>query len=394
MKRYNDDLVVDIIERAVFYEFFYRIIIIRVFYRFLIIWLLWDFLGIRFIFRRIFPLSDLKQEKNRHKNPPISFGFWLIGIYAAFYGLASQRYENRLDKIETKQAMVMSQIAINKTRRIALRRIGELGKQKLPTRPELFNPYLTIISMISKFDKKYYESTDIIKPIIEEFKDSLPKKVYLNEVDLSEANLDSAYLREAFLNGANLIRADFSGADLDRAYLNGANLIRADLSGANLIRAELRGADLDSADLRGADLDSADLRGADLSGADLDSADLRGADLDSTDLRGAYLRRADLSGAYLSGANLKGAYLKGANLSGAYLSEANLDSAYLSGADLSGADLSGADLDSADLKGADLNGTRKLTIGQLKEVKSLCKTRLDSALFTQVKHFCPEKLTD
>jgi hypothetical protein len=103
---------------------------------------------------------------------------------------------------------------------------------------------------------------------------------------------------------------DLSGANLSSAFLSGADLSHAKLFGASLSRAKLSRANLDGANLNGADLSHAKLFGADLSGASLSRANLSGANLDGANganLTGAFLSRANLSGANLSRANLSDA---------------------------------------------------------------------------------------
>ncbi|MGD9202880.1 MAG: formylglycine-generating enzyme family protein [Chitinispirillia bacterium] len=157
-------------------------------------WILLELLGLRFIYRKIIPLTEEEKEKENSlkKRSPATFGLWFIGIYVAIFGLASQRYENRLDKIETKSTLVISQLAVEKTRRIALQNIGELGRNELPFKPELFNPFSTIKSMISHFNTDYEESGFLVKPILESFKDSLPSGIDLTDNDLSGADLTGA----------------------------------------------------------------------------------------------------------------------------------------------------------------------------------------------------------
>ena len=131
-------------------------------------------------------------------------------------------------------------------------------------------------------------------------------------MNLSGANLGSAYLGDA----------DLSGANLGSAYLGDA-----DLSGANLGSADLSGANLRGVNLSGANLGSAYLGDADLSGANLGSAYLGGADLGDANLRGVNLSGADLGDANLRGVNLRGADLGDANLRGVNLSDTCLDPA-------------------------------------------------------------------
>lgn len=78
---------------------------------------------------------------------------------------------------------------------------------------------------------------------------------------------------------------DLSEAELEELHAPHARLRRVNLRGANLRRAYLRDADLQGSDLSGADLSEAclvhaDLRGVNLKGAILTDADLTGADRD------------------------------------------------------------------------------------------------------------------
>ncbi len=63
------------------------------------------------------------------------------------------------------------------------------------------------------------------------------------------ADLSEAWLDQANLSGADLSYADLSEAWLDQANLSGANLIKANLSGAKLHLAKLSGAIFQPKDL-------------------------------------------------------------------------------------------------------------------------------------------------
>jgi uncharacterized protein YjbI with pentapeptide repeats len=105
------------------------------------------------------------------------------------------------------------------------------------------------------------------------------RMAYLNDANLTNADLSGANLSGAYLNDAFLVLADLSDADLSGAYLGGADLLRAQLSGANLSGAYLNDTDLEDADLTNADLSDTDLSGANLNGADLSDANLCGANV-------------------------------------------------------------------------------------------------------------------
>ena len=59
--------------------------------------------GMEFIFRKFYP--------SKYPQPLPTGLIWLVGIYVAFYGVASQRYENRVDIIENRANSIFTQLA-------------------------------------------------------------------------------------------------------------------------------------------------------------------------------------------------------------------------------------------------------------------------------------------
>jgi hypothetical protein len=287
-------------------------------------WIFWEFLGIHFITNKL-------NQKNG--NQPVVAGIWIIGIYIALFGLASQRYENAIALVDNRINITCLPTSGFKQ---AIARIPNTQGMLCPEAPELWNPIATIKS-IFWLKKPYYNGVELLRQEIQHWKDSL------GHVDLR--------------------KADLRGADLSEADLNGANLYLVDLRGANL-----RGADLSNACLRKADLDSVDLEGAKLEGADL-----RGAGLKAASLGVANLNETSLVGANLAGANLKGARFENADLSGTSFLHATLIE---------------ADLGQADLRGAEV------TPDQLLTVASLYRTTLDRNLLMKVKEKYPEVLAN
>ncbi|NEO39373.1 MAG: pentapeptide repeat-containing protein [Moorea sp. SIOASIH] len=138
------------------------------------------------------------------------------------------------------------------------------------------------------------------------------------------------------------------------------DLRHATLIGANLTEANLQEAYLSGSKLQGACLNQANLKGAYVIGANLE-----GADCNQANLQGAYLIKANLTDACLSDANLEGAFLRSAKLEKAILWNANLQGASLIQANLQEANLEGANLQGTDLRGANLQGAKNLTQKQI-----------------------------
>ena len=208
------------------------------------LWCLWHYSGLR----EICALAD-PNWKAATEPKASTFLLWFVGIYVALFGLASQRYENRLDQIENRANGIYAQLGASNGKK-ALERIPHAQAMTLPRKPELWPPW----SMLFSLGLCQQESEDNVRAlaeIIETFQDL--KEVDLRRANLVWANLSGVNLRRAKLNWAKLNWADLSGANLSGAKLNWANL-----SGAYLIsRADLSGADLSGANLVWANLDRA-----------------------------------------------------------------------------------------------------------------------------------------
>jgi len=312
--------------------------------------------GLEFIFKKFYPPKHLQ---------PLPTGvIWLIGLYVAFFGVASQRYENRVDIIENRVNSIFTQLPTDVYKK-ALGRISTVQNMWCPEKPEILNPPSVFRSLFKEI--KYQEIVKLLKETIEDWKN------LLSDVNLYKASLV----------GANLDEASLSGANLEGANLKGAKLIDANLKGANLRGANLDGVNLEMAILDGAILDGASLKGASLLGANLDGVSLSGANLDRANLNGANLNGANLKGAKLTGARLTGANLKRANLE-----RANLEEAHLYGANFDRANLNGANLKEAILEEAYLKGARGATPDIICEAKSLSKAQFDPELEKRIRDKC------
>ncbi len=184
------------------------------------------------------------------------------------------------------------------------------------------------------------------------------QEVDLSEADLNGEDLSGANLSEVDLSKSLLVRANLSQADLRRAYLTGACLDQANLEGAILSGAGLSEADLSKAYLAQANLSHAGLNRTILTQASLYQANLTHASFNRANLNGTNLSKANLREANLSQAELLIANLREADLSQANLVMANLGGADLRKANLTGANLSWVTLTDVDLRGADLTGCR------------------------------------
>ncbi|MCP4345273.1 MAG: pentapeptide repeat-containing protein [Desulfobacterales bacterium] len=221
------------------------------------------------------------------------------------------------------------------------------------------------------------------------------EKHNLQNLNLSNLNLEKINLSNADFTGSDLQRTNLSGADLTGAILNGTDLTRANLqktvlnkavlTQARLILTDITKADLRESDMTEANLQRANLVYADLTNASLRKASINDADLTNANLRGTYLNETDFRWANLERTNLNKAEMTGINLLKANLKEADMTEADLRRANLSDADLTGANLIRTDLRQANINKTN-LSVSNLNEADlseaNLWKANLQKADLT------------
>ena len=202
------------------------------------------------MWEKIRPPIEIAPEKR----PPSTFFLWGLGVlfaYLILFGIASQRFETRVRRIEERANTILLQLAVSDSniQKNVLSRIPDVQNMLCPYPPNIYHPASIFRSVFGISSRKHTPTVQAMKGVIESWKGRL------NSVDLERADLRDAKLKAAKLSHANLKGVDFFGADLMNADLYGA-----DLSGADLTNAVLRGADFREALVEGANLQGVDLR--------------------------------------------------------------------------------------------------------------------------------------
>ncbi|WP_421901715.1 pentapeptide repeat-containing protein [Maridesulfovibrio sp.] len=283
-------------------------------YNYEVFYFLYNYSGARAIKQLLSPPPKKELDDANYRSPS-TFILWIVSIYVAIFGLASNRYEGAVNTYVMQISNFQNQMT-SEYRAVACGDLSRLQSIKTPIKPEIFDVFSTINSFFSK--EEYAEGQKLLISTIEMYKYKLSRafliKANLSRINFWRAELKRANLKLARLNKANLSYANLQGANLKSANLKEANLWRANLSGAglstaillktNLTKANLKKANLTLACLKKAGLTEAVLNGADLRGADLTRANLEKADLKGANLKGACLIRVNLSEAKLHGVDL------------------------------------------------------------------------------------------
>ncbi|MGF1524059.1 MAG: pentapeptide repeat-containing protein [Leptolyngbyaceae cyanobacterium] len=200
--------------------------------------------------------------------------------------------------------------------------------------------------------------------LINELNKSEYHKIDLDNVNLTEANLEHSNLISTKLGETNLTEAN-----IRYSYLVGSDLESANLDGAKLDRSNLDYTDLDNASFRDASLSGVSMafteaRSADFTSADISSSKLVGADLRNSfshskpirrSLRNLLSKDSENSGEATFFSN---AILRKARLNGSSFSYTSFYSADIRRADLSEASFSNSIFTKADLSGSVLENVR------------------------------------
>ncbi len=139
-------------------------------------WRIYHFSGARAIWERFRPPDDPINAPKPATGIP-----WLIAAYVAVFGLATTRYENRGDVIETRANFILMQMATPNWRR-ALIDVGQIQATRCPEKPDLFWPPSVIRSLIWS-DSIHVDTVDQLTGIVAARRDSL------DGVNLSETRL-------------------------------------------------------------------------------------------------------------------------------------------------------------------------------------------------------------
>lgn len=331
--------------KKIFYNLIkFKSIISRYLFFKLVFWIIWDFSGLRFILHKIIPpkINDINFKR------PSTFILWVVSIYFALFGIATQRYEFRFNTLENRTLGIINILTENNYKKV-LEKLVETQKLKCPVKPIFFNPS-TIFDSLFGQSIKCDEIIDLVK----------------SSVSIYKANLENIKLSGVILDG-NIKNVSLK----DYEYNDGLDNIFRD----TFIESNFKNADLSGASFRYAFLDYSTFENAYLRYADFSYSSS-----ENINFLNAKLRQTEFNNAFLVGSNFKNADLFLSSLKRAALRNANFEGAYMGGADLSMSDLENANFKNADLNQSNLLNVTNLKFTQLLIVKSLYGAILDKKI--------------
>ena len=210
-------------------------------------WFIMEFLSIRYLHEKITP-PPISITSNPDYRSPSSILIWIIGIYVAVFGLASQRYENRVDVVENRTNAIITQLANSEMQYQAISRVAKAQNLYVPVQPSFMRPDRVINAFFFEPSQFHQDTVTLLRDSLVSFrKYKIDKKYLLSKKDLSNIQLQ----------GANLEGGHFTGATLDNANLFGADLLNVRFDGASLKnvvmgKTVIRSTNFQNADLRGA----------------------------------------------------------------------------------------------------------------------------------------------
>jgi len=362
-------------------------------------WFVWDFTSLRFIINKSWKTVRPPINPDTGKRPPSTFIIWVSGvisIYIAFFSIASQRYESRVDVIENRANSVFAQLSIKEIRAETLSRLPAIQRMSCPYKPSIWDPISILKSLFFK-DVEYPYIVQLMKDTLVIWKKSL------SNVDFTLANLKYTNFNNADFSGADFNMVNLSNTVIENANFNNAKNIpewvKEGLNEKGIYQQErlIEAIQDGYKNLYNANLYNADLSKANLSNAFLNQANLIRVNLSETDLSNTKLYKANLQGADIQNANLYNAGISKANLSYAVLLGANLTHANLSDSNLTSVDLSSTVIENTIFEnaknipewikeGLDEKGVykQKRLIKAIRDgFKNLCNANLEGAILSE-----------
>ncbi|WP_299769732.1 pentapeptide repeat-containing protein [uncultured Pseudoteredinibacter sp.] len=209
----------------------------------------WEFSGLRFVYRKIRPHTHQEENASGFRKPS-TFFLWFIGLWVASYGIASQKYENRLDRAESKLALLASQL-YGGQRTQALERLGTVQNTPCPRNPTLLN--------LKSITHAIFSENSKCRSVVEGAQDILvANKDHLNDLTLNNLNLSGTQLNLANFTKSELFNTDLSSAKLYQAQFVGSIFVNVDFTDANLRNSNFKGAKGTLLDFTNANLVEAD----------------------------------------------------------------------------------------------------------------------------------------
>ena len=242
-----------------------------------IVFILWDFSGLRYVASLMY--SPLGKKSYFPDTTPPTFIIWLLGIYVALFGIASQRYENMVDIIENRANTLLSQYALSNNKE-TLSRIPNIQRMACPSKPAIFTPS----SVFQSFGLTIQASFPFIGTQVQHYPEVA--MLLLQTLEDNRSQLTQINLAGGLFNHAHLWEAQLAGSDLFQVQLSDADLYNANLEGVFFKESTLVKTNFNSADASFADFSQADLSEASFQGARVTQASFEGATLRGTDFRG------------------------------------------------------------------------------------------------------------
>lgn len=222
-----------------------------------------------FILYRHSGAQHIWQMATAKDGKPPTFFIWFIGIYVALFGLASNRYESRIDIIENRANSIISQLSSADSRKQALSLIPLVQNLKTYEQPDLFNPVDTILSL-GEADQLYVENVELLKELVVLYKSELQGTDFYYEVyeDFYTRSKNDVNGSSLILTNANLFMANFSANEEGgNTVLTGSDFRKADLGMSNFSNASVTNANFQGASLLETNFNYANIEGSDFTGA-------------------------------------------------------------------------------------------------------------------------------
>lgn len=330
-------------------------------------WLIWELVPMHWVYKKFRPEYNNGAE-------PVTIGVWLLATYIAFFGIASQRYENRLDLVENRITSIQTQLnASSSTRQNALNRIARTQHLLVPHGPDIKNPIDTILSLFGP-EKEYATGVEILEEVITDWRS------ILSGIDIQNIKSDNEIITIADrVRAQNVYSVNLDNLILNNRWMRDSNLIAANVN---------------SARFKDVDFYLSYFQGADFTESTFVNCDIREIKGNETVFTDTIFDNSEFDSSDLKDSNFVNSKMRDVSFQFSNLSLSSFSGGTLVKVNFQDTDLADTGFEEAKLENCDFTNAKNLTINQLCDCLYIKNCIFPEEIKSGIKKECPSKLIE
>lgn len=189
------------------------------------LWVLYHYSGLRAICSLAWPKKNKELSAPGYRKPA-TFVLWLLGTYTALFGIASGRYEMRVNMLLARANALIAQTAIPEACGAAIEQMPAVQYEECPVKPEFWNPFSVFYSAFFK-NKNSPQCLEIAKILRNTI---VTNQKHLSGIILRNAFLQSAHFKNLNATDSTFVDCDFKNSTYYNCFFLNSRFVNADFN--------------------------------------------------------------------------------------------------------------------------------------------------------------------